>query len=71
MGLFGAAHEWGWKKGSFPKICHTYPTMMKFDSCTLPKDQKYVNHMTQPMSSADYHFFTGNQCNFCYKEIQI
>ena len=27
MGFFGAAHGWG--EGPLPKICHTYPTMMK------------------------------------------
>ena len=26
MGFFGAGHGWG---GTLPKICHTYPTMMK------------------------------------------
>ena len=32
MGLFWAAHRWGGggKKALFPKICHTYPTMMEF-----------------------------------------
>ena len=30
MGFFGAAHGWeGGKKAPLPKICHTYPTMMK------------------------------------------
>ena len=30
MGVFGAAHGWGEaKRPSLPKICHTYPTMMK------------------------------------------
>ena len=37
MGLFGAAHGWGSKR-PLPKICHTYPTMMKFGSYTLPKE---------------------------------
>ena len=34
MGLFGAAHRWmggGANRPPLPKICHTYPTMMKFD----------------------------------------
>ena len=31
MDLFGAAQEWGDKKASLPKICHTYPTMIKLD----------------------------------------
>ena len=31
MGFFGAAHGWGGKKAPppLPKICHTYPTIMK------------------------------------------
>ena len=36
MGFFGAALGWGWggaKKAPLPKICHTYPTMMKL--CTI------------------------------------
>ena len=33
MGFFGVAHEWGGKKALLPKICHTYPTMMKL--CTF------------------------------------
>ena len=36
MGFFGAAHGWGGGGGQkappFPKICHTYPTMMKLDT---------------------------------------
>ena len=41
IGLFGAAHEWwggGGKKAYLPKIFHIYPTMMKLDSFTLPKE---------------------------------
>ena len=29
MGFFGAAHEWVGKKAPLPKICYTYPTIMK------------------------------------------
>ena len=30
MGIFGAGHGWGGpKRPPVPKICHTYPTMMK------------------------------------------
>ena len=32
MGFFGAVHGWGPKKTPLPKICHTYPTMMKLDT---------------------------------------
>ena len=40
MGLFGAAHGWGGgpKRPPLPKICHTYPTVMKLGSYTLPKE---------------------------------
>ena len=33
MGFFAVAHECGGKKALLPKICHTYPTMMKL--CTF------------------------------------
>ena len=41
MGFFGAAQGWVEGRGGqglLPKICHTYPTMMKLDSYTLPKE---------------------------------
>ena len=43
MGRFGAAHGWGggglgYKKLPLSKICHTYPTLMKLGSYTLPKE---------------------------------
>ena len=42
MGIFGAAHRWrggrGGKKAPLPKISHTYPTMMKLGSYSLPKE---------------------------------
>ena len=39
MVFFRAAHGWGrGQKNPSPKICHTYPTMMKLGSYTLPKE---------------------------------
>ena len=39
MGLFWAAHGcMKAKKVPLPKIFHTYPTMMKLGSYTLPKE---------------------------------
>ena len=40
MDLFVSAQRWGEgpKKASLLKICHTYPTMMKLGSHTLPKE---------------------------------
>ena len=32
MAFFRAAHRWGAKRPYLPKICHTYPTMMKLGS---------------------------------------
>ena len=37
MGFFGAAHGWGGKKA--PKICHTYPTVMKLGT-VIPYPKK-------------------------------
>ena len=68
ISLFRAAHGWvgGGGVGSskstpspFPKICHTYPTMMKLGTVIvyLKKIQKYMNHVSHPLSSADVSFF--------------
>ena len=40
MDIFGAAHEWGGgQKSPLPKICHTYPTMMKLGT-VIPNPKK-------------------------------
>ena len=42
MGLFGAAHGWGGggpKRPPPPKICHTYPTVMKLGT-VIPYPKK-------------------------------
>ena len=50
MGFFGAAHGWGrGKKTPLPKICHTYPTMIKLGTVIpyLKEFQKlYESHDT-------------------------
>ena len=51
MGIFGAAHGpgVGGRKASPPKICHTYPTIMKLGTVIpyLKKIQKiYESHDT-------------------------
>ena len=65
MGVFGTAHGCGrCKKAPFPKICHTYPATMKLGTIRpyLNKIQKYINHMTVTLSSANIStFFTVNQ----------
>ena len=69
MGIFGATHEWeGAKRPPFPKICHTYPTMMKLGTVVpyLKKIQKYINYVIHPLSSADIMIFSPEISKFCY-----
>ena len=64
LGRGGAAHrQKRGQKGPYPKICHTYPTMMKLVSYTLPKED--MNHMTHQLGSADQHF-SLEISKFCY-----
>ena len=74
-GIFGAAHGLGGgKKIALPKICPTYPTMMKLDTVTL-----YLNKIQKTYKSRDthlqfyrlQHFFTSNQQLLLCQEIQI
>ena len=37
-GHFQGRSRMGGQKGPLSKICHTYPTMMKLGSYTLPKE---------------------------------
>ena len=68
MGFFGAPHEWGGLFCPLPKICHTYPAMMKLGSVIpyLRKIQKCINHVTHPLSSADISIFSPEISKFCY-----
>ena len=71
----GLLTDGGWtKKASLPKICHTYPTMMKLSTVIpyLKKIQKiYESRDTPPEFCWHQHFFTGNQQILLYQEIQI
>ena len=52
MDLFGAAHGWGGAKiPPLPKICHTYPTMMKLSTVMpyLRKTQKIYDSRDTPL----------------------
>ena len=60
----------GAKRPPLPKICHTYPTMMKlFNWCTvmpyLKKIQK-LYHVTPPMSPVDISSFSLEISKFGY-----
>ena len=61
------------KKNSLPKICHTYPTMMK-PSIVIFYLKKIQKISESPDTILTFwwhpHFFTGNQILIC-QEIQI
>ena len=59
MALFGAAHGWGNKKVTHPKIYHTNPIMMKLGKLYLTqrRSKKYMNHATHSLSSADISIY--------------
>ena len=54
MGLFGAAHGMGEAENApLPKICHTYPTMLKLGTVmSYLKKIKKINHVTHLLRSA-------------------
>ena len=63
----------GDRKAPIPKICHTYPTMMKLGTVVPPKeDSKNIWIMWHILwvllTSA---FFHQKSANFAYQEIQI
>ena len=66
MGLLNTAHGkgggGGGEKGPFPKICHTYPTVIPYPK----KIQKYINHVTYPFCSADISIFSPKISKFWY-----
>ena len=75
MGFFGAAHGWGGgKKAPLSKICHKYPTMIKFGTIIpyLKKFQKiYESRDTTLEVWWHQEFFTGNQQILLYQEIHV
>ena len=60
MGFLGLLTDGGGPKSPLPKICHIYPTKIKLGTVIpyLNKIQKYMNHVTQPLSSADISIFS-------------
>ena len=57
----------GAKRTPLPKICHAHATMMKRGT-VIPclRSQKYLNHVTHSMSSADISIFSPEISKFCY-----
>ena len=64
----GCSQMGGPKRPPIPKICHTYPTMMKLGTVIpyLKEIQKYMNHVTHPLSSADISNFLPEISKFYY-----
>ena len=75
MGIFQGCSRMGWeKKTPLPKICHTYPTMLKLDTVItcLKKIQKIYESRDTPLEFSWYqYFFTGNPPILPYQEMQI
>ena len=68
-GLFrGCSWMEGGQKGHPSLKCHTYPTMMKLGTVIpyLNKILKDMNHITNPLSSADVSIFSLGVSKFCY-----
>ena len=62
----------GSKKATLPKICHTYPTLIKLGTPYLKMIQKiYKSHDILLEFYCHQHFYTQNQELLLYQELQI
>ena len=67
--LFGAAHRLrGRQKVLFPKIWHTYPALIKLSTVISYRNkfQKYMNLVTNSLSSANINIFSPETSRFFY-----
>ena len=77
MDLFMAVHGWGGGGGQkglpLPKICDTFPVIMKVGTVIpyLRRYKKYLNRVTHRLSFADTSLFSPEITKFCYQDIQI
>ena len=74
MGIFGAAYGWGDQERPLPKICHTYPTVMKLGTVIpyLKKIQKiFESRDTPPDFCWHKHLFSVNKQILSYQEMRI
>ena len=71
--------HWGWvfqgcsRNGGrhpLPKLCHTYTTKMRLGTVIpfLKKTQKYLNHVTHLLSSANISIFHRKSASFAISE---
>ena len=67
-GIFGSAQGWAAIRSSLPKICHTYPTVLKLHSYTLPKDDPKTIWITWriPWVLLSISFFSSKISKICY-----
>ena len=67
MGIFGAAQGWGSKKSPLPKICSTYPKMMKLGTVIpyLKKIQKIYESRGTPPEFCWHQYFSP-EISKCY-----
>ena len=58
----------GGTKSPLPKICHTYPKMIKLGTVIayLKKIHKYMDRVTEHLTSADISIFSPKISKFCY-----
>ena len=63
MGLFGAAH--GWEGSKRPKICHTYPKIMKLGT-VIPYLKKIQKIHESRDTLLDISIFSPEISKFCY-----
>ena len=73
-GSFWGCSRMGAKTPPLPKICHTYPTMMKLSTVMpyLRKTQKIYNSRDTPLELCwNQPFFIGNQQISVFLKIQI
>ena len=68
MGFSGAAHGWGGKAASTPyNLSHiSYNDETWQLHLTQRKSKNYMNHVTNPLSSADISIFLPEISRFCY-----
>ena len=73
MGFWRGCSQMAGAKSPLPKICHTYPTMMKLGTVIpyLRRIKKKMNHMTQPLSSSEINIFSPKIKILFYQEIQM
>ena len=68
-GHFGGCSRMGGQKGSpLPKVCHTYPTMMKIGTVIpyVKKIQKIYESRDTPPTSTDISNYSPKISKFCY-----